>query len=81
MLKNYNSKTNNHCGLLLVVNEHLDTPDSVVDHPRVVEPEDERGWFSDVLHNAHLSNNCFRKISFKTSKPAESFKKLKCTPT
>ena len=44
---------------MLVVNEHLDTPDSIVDHPRVVEPEDIRGWLGDVLHNAHLSNDYF----------------------
>ena len=49
---------------MLVVNEHLDTPDSIVDHPRVVEPEDIRGWLRDVLHNAHLANNHLYKDKF-----------------
>ena len=48
----YDSTTMNY-------NENLDTPDSIVDHPRIVEPEDIRGWLRDVLHNAHLANNCF----------------------
>ena len=49
------------CGLInlfvmgLYVNEHLDTPNPIVDHPRVVIPEHIRGRLRDVLHNAHLS--------------------------
>ena len=45
--------------MMLVVNENLDTPDSIVDHSRVVKPEDVGGWLRDVLHNAHLSNDYF----------------------
>ena len=48
----YNSTTMND-------NENLDTTDSIVDHPRVVEPKHIRGWLGDVLHNAHLENNSF----------------------
>ena len=34
--------------------EHLDTADSIVDHPRVVVPEHIRRWLRDIFDNAHL---------------------------